>query len=334
FPQLAEAMRNDLGWSKSALYGAATLGLLVAAVAAYPIGAAIDRGHGRAMMALGSAVGGLLLLAWAQGQSLASLDLIYAGVGLVQAMTLYEPAFAVIARRYGRAARSGITELTLWGGFASTIFVPVTELLIDQFGWRGALVALGAINLGIGVAIHLLVIHPGADPPQQTQRAPGAGSRAPLSGVLRSRVFWGLLVAFAAYYGIFTGLSFHLYPLLLERGFDASTVVAAIAIIGPAQVAGRLALWLLAPQLSALTMGWIIVLAFPVALSALWLPANFGVIALFALIYGAANGIMTILRGVAVPELLTREAYGAINGALALPSTLAKALAPAAAAML
>src|SRR5215831_5088573 len=74
FPQLAEAMRNDLGWSKSALYGAATLGLLVAAVAAYPIGAAIDRGHGRSMMALGSAVGGLLLLAWAQVQSLASFD--------------------------------------------------------------------------------------------------------------------------------------------------------------------------------------------------------------------------------------------------------------------
>ncbi|MGE3626353.1 MAG: MFS transporter, partial [Hyphomicrobiales bacterium] len=59
-----------------------------------------------------------------------------------------------------------------------------------------------------------------------------------------------------------------------------------------------------------------------------WAPA------LFALVYGAANGIFTIVRGLAAAEMLTREAYGAINGALAAPSTVMRAIAPLGAAVL
>jgi hypothetical protein len=95
FPLIAERMGQDLGLSKPEVYGAATIGLLIASVTAYPVGAAIDRGYGRAVMALGSALAGLLLL------------VLLALLGLAQAMTLYEPAFAVVARRYGSEAHGG-----------------------------------------------------------------------------------------------------------------------------------------------------------------------------------------------------------------------------------
>ena len=340
FPLIAEPMGRELGFGKTEIYGAATFGLMIASLAAYPIGAAIDRGRGRAVMVLGSAAGGLLLLGWAQIASLWSLYALFAGVGLVQAMTLYDPAFAVVARRYGAEARSGITALTLWGGFASTVFVPLTQILLDQLGWRDALTALGLINLGLCVLLHFLVIDPGADAPGAAL-APTVAGRAPLAGrqavgwVIRRPAFWGLLVTLTVYYGTFSGLTFHLYPMLIERGFDAATVVAAIAIIGPSQVAGRIAMWVFMRERSVRTIGMVTVLAFPVSLTLLLLlPSGFGSLVIFAVIYGAANGIMTIVRGLAVPEMLTREAYGAINGVLAVPATVAKAVAPVAAALL
>jgi MFS family permease len=332
-------MGHELGLSKPQVYGAATIGLLIAGFAAYPIGAAIDRGHGRAIMALGSALAGLLLLAWSQVAFLWMLYPLLAGVGLAQAMTLYEPAFAVIARRYSSDVRHGITALTLWGGFASTVFVPLIQFLLNQVGWRSTLVALGLINIGLCVPLHLTVINaqanvqmPEPSSPTTTQ-APLAGRRA-VRWALRQPAFWGLLIAFTVYYAAFSGLTYHMYPLLLERGFDTSTVVTVIALMGPAQVAGRFAVWVIAGRASVRVIGKVVVLAFPIALLLLLLlPPTFGSLVVYALIYGGANGILTIVRGVAVPEMLTREAYGAINSVLAVPATIAKALAPLALAL-
>lgn len=340
FPLIAEAMELELRYSKPQLYGAATLGLVLCGLAAYPVGAAIDRGHGRTIMTWGSVLAGALLLAWSQIESLFVFYVLFAGIGLLQAATLYEPAFAVVARRFGAGnARSPITALTLWGGFASTVFIPLIQLLLDHLGWRGALVVLGGINLMLCAGIYWAVIDPTADTLQDRDiegaRQPTEGRSTVVRWALRSPVFWALAIAFTAYIATFSALTFHLYPLLLERGFSTGTVVAAMMLIGPAQVAGRVAIWVFASHASIRAIGSIVVLAFPLAPLALEiLPPSFVLISAVCILYGAGNGIMTIVRGMAVPEMLTREAYGAINGALAAPGMLARALAPVGAAML
>ena len=335
FPLIAEAMGRDLGWSKPDLYGAATLGLILAGLASYPVGLAIDRGYGRLVMAAGSALAGLLLLAWSQVEGRLAFTACVAGIGILQAATLYEPAFAVVARRSGATgARAGITALTLWGGFASTVFIPLVQMLIDIEGWRGALMVLGGINLVLCAGLHAAVIDPAADHPVPAGAAK-TGSGGVVRTVMRQPTFWALALALTAYSGVFSAFTFHFYPLLVERGFDTASVVAAMAIIGPAQVAGRIAIWVLAPRASVRRIGSLVVLAFPLALLALAaLPASFALVAGVAALYGAANGIMTIVRGLVVPEMLTRSAYGAVNGVLAAPGTIAKALAPVGAALL
>jgi predicted MFS family arabinose efflux permease len=287
-------------------------------------------------MTLGSVLGGLLLMAWSQVSSLWSFYLLFAGVGLAQAMTMYEPAFAVITRRYGAEARRGITAVTLWGGFASTVFIPLTQLLLDATGWRNALLVLGACNLALCVPLHAAVISPRLDAPAAPARgaAPMSTIQA-LRWVVKRPAFWGLLVAFTVYYGMFVGLTFHLYPMLQERGFAIATIIGALAIIGPAQVGGRIAMWVLAREKSVRVIGLATVAGFPVCLLLLiLLPRTFATLAAFAFVYGAVNGVTTIVRGLVVPELLTRDAYGAINGLLALPANIAKAFAPAATAAL
>lgn len=338
FPLIAEAVRADLGWSKTELYGAATLGLALAGLAAYPVGSAIDRGHGRLIMAGGSILAGALLFAWSQAASLPEFYICAAGIGALQAATLYEPAFAVVARRAGAGhARAGITALTLWGGFASTVFIPLVQLLLDLCGWRQTLMVLGTVNLVLCALLYASVIQPRLDLQAEPHTGPQGG---PLAGrpvvrwALRQPVFWALAVAFTAYAATFSAFTFHLYPLLGERGFDSRAVVAAMAVIGPAQVAGRLAIWVLAPRASVRLIGCGVVLVFPLALMALELPPHFAIIAVVAAMYGAANGIMTIVRGLAVPEMVTRQAYGAVNGALTAPASVSRAVAPLGAALL
>lgn len=337
FPLIAEAMRHDLGWSKPELYGAATLGLALSGLAAYPIGTAIDRGRGRTVMAAGSVLAGLLLIAWSQVESLVLFYVLIGGIGTLQAATLYEPAFAVVARRTGpERARAGITALTLWGGFASTVFIPLVQFLLDHLGWRETLIVLGAVNLVVCAGCYRAVIDPAADAPRPSHPRPQAGAVAgsAMRNALRQPTFWALALAFTAFAAAFSVITFHLYPMLIERGFDTATVVTAMAIIGPSQVAARIAIWVLARRASVRLIGCFVVTAFPLVLIALQaLPPSFALVAGFAVGYGAANGVMTIVRGLAVPEMLSREGYGAVNGALAAPANVARALAPAGAAL-
>jgi MFS transporter len=339
FPMIAEAMRVDLGWSKPELYGAATVGLLLSGLAAYPVGDGIDRGHGRTLMAAASVLAGLLLIAWSQVESIVVFYILLAGIGCLQAAVLYEAAFAVVARRFGAAnARTGIVVLTLWGGFASTVFIPLIQFLLDHLGWRDTLIVLGGINIALCAGVYAVVIDPAADVARQ---ATGPRSLQPLAGrravgwALRSPVFWALAVALTAYWAVFSAFIFHAYPLLLERGFDTQAVVFAMAVIGPAQVAGRIAMWTFAPGVPVRIIGSVVAVAFPlVVIGLIATPPVFAAIALIAAAYGAANGVMTIVRGLVVPEMLTRDAYGAINGALTLPMMVAKATAPLGAALL
>jgi predicted MFS family arabinose efflux permease len=336
FPLIAAAMEADLGWSKSAIYGAATVGLLLAGLLAVPVGAAIDRGWGRVVMTSASILCGLLLMTWAFVTDLPLFFVAAAGIGALQAATLYDPVFAVIARRAGPLeARNGITALTLWGGFASTVFVPLVQLLLELYGWRGALMVLGGINICVCATLYFTVINPKADAPRPPRGDADGSVRAQLSMALRQPVFWGLALAFTAYTVTFNAFMFHFFPMMLERGFEAADAVMAMALFGPAQVAGRLGISLFARGMSVRRLGSIVVAVFPVGMAMLlWASPEFWIIGAGAIVFGAANGIMTIVRGTAVPEMVSRTGYGVINGALSVPTIGAKSLAPLAAALM
>lgn len=339
FPLIAEAMIADLGWSKTDVYGAATTGLVLAAFLAYPVGLAVDRGHGRVLMGSASLAAGLLLVLWSQVHNLLMFYLVIAGIGALQAALLYEPAFAVMARRVGaNQARSGITAITLWGGFASTVFIPLVQFLLNHWGWRDALLVLATIVVLVCGIAHFGFIRPAKDVAQcasvgrsSVRTADGQEVRA----TFRRPVFWLLMVALTAYAGAFTAFTFHMYPLFLENGLSTSDVVWVIATIGPAQVAGRWFISIFGSQLSMRRIGSLVVAVFPLVFVVFALrPTSSWVVAATCIIYGATNGIFTIVRGLVVPEMLSRRAYGAINGLLTFPSTLARAFAPVAAAFL
>ncbi len=336
FPLFVVPMEKDLGWSRNEMFGALSGGLLVAGLCSIPVGAWIDRGHGRWLMTGGSLLAAVLLFAWSRVESIAMFYVIWLGLGACQAVTLYEPAFAVITRVYGPRYRQAILVMTFLGGLASTFGIPFTQLLIERIDWRPALMVLAAIILGVAVLIHWLFVPgpketpvPIAEPSKASQSQGTAKKRGPLAAAIRVPAFWGLVVAFAGYGLAFSAMSFHLIPLLAERKIEMGVVMAIIALIGPMQVVGRVLLMAAQNRISTIQLGAGIYFAFPVAMAMLALGINdvYGLI-LFAIIYGVANGLLTILRGMAVPEFIGPEGYGVVSGALTMPTNIMRAAGP------
>ncbi len=337
FPLFVVPMQKELGWSRNELFGALSAGLLVAGLCSIPVGAWIDRGHGRKLMTAGSVVAAGLFVVWSQVESLPVFYALWLGIGACQSVILYEPAFAVITRVYGPRFRQAILLMTFLGGLASTFGIPFAQLLIERIGWRPTLLVIGAINLGVAFFVHwLFVPGPMEAPVPIAQAKPvtaGTTRKSPLAAAVRVPAFWGLMVAFAGYGLAFSAMSFHLIPLLVDRGVEIAVVMAIVALIGPMQVVGRVLLMVGQHHITTIQLGALIYFAFPVSMAMLALGISdvYGLI-LFAVIYGVANGLVTILRGSSVPEFIGPEGYGVVSGALTMPTNVMRAVGPLAAA--
>jgi len=328
-------MESAMGWSRTATNAALSIGLLVSGLAAYPVGTWIDHGHGRRVMVWGSVLAAAMLALWSQAHSLTTLFVVWFGLGIAMAATLYDPVFAVITRNFPSSFRTKVTLITLVAGFASTVFIPLTQGLVDWFGWRGALLALAAANLAICLPLHVFAV--GREPPHKDDASRNASLKEvntiTTQRALRTPTFWALVVCFTAYYATFAALTFHLVPLMTERGVSQALIIATMAMIGPAQVLARVLWFTIGHDIPPSIVGIVITIAFPASVAILMCAGTSPpLLILFAIVYGGANGMMTILRGTIVQDVMWTEGYGAVSGLLSMPSNIAKGIAPISAA--
>lgn len=333
FTVVVGPMQAGTGWSRAFLNAGLSLGLLTWGICAFPAGVWIQRRGGRGIMTLASLLGGAALALMGVASDKATYLLAWVALGAAMAGLLYEAAFAVVTAHFGAQYRRGITLVTLVGGLASTAFIPLAQVAVDGLGWRAALVALGAFEALVCAPLHAFGIPRLACAPASNGGL-GAWARAAawwreLRRDLADRRFLGLSIWFTAHSAGFSGLIFQIVPILQNEGVPTATMLQAVALIGPMQVLGRLALAAWGEKADSLRLGaWAMGGLFASALILLALPTTLGWLALFAALYGASNGALTILRGAAVAEVFGRERYAELNGALALPAVVAKAAAP------
>lgn len=321
---LAVPMARDLGVSTTGVFAAFSAAMVVSALIGPWAGRRIDRFGGRAMLLVsnGAFAAGLALLGLAQGP--ASLCLGWLVIGLGMGVGLYEAAFASLVALYGRAARGPITGVTLIAGLASTICWPITALIDAEAGWRAACFFWAAAHLALGLPLNLLAsprAAPGAasavaSPPEPDAPPPRAGRAMAL-----------MAFAFAVTWFVSTAMAAHLPRLLQEAGAAPATALLAAALVGPAQVAGRLMEFGLLrrshPLLSARLAG----LAHPLgaaALLALGAPAAI----FFTVAHGLGNGVLTIAKGSLPLAVFGPAGYGRRLGLLMAPARVAQAAAP------
>jgi MFS family permease len=331
FPLVMEPLQAALGASKAIVVGAFSGALLVSGLLAPVVGRRIDRHGGRSLMAAASLLAALSLAALSRVTTVWQLYVVWGLLGVAMAGTLYEPAFAVITRAFSSHQRRAITVLTLFGGFASTVFWPLGQALIDLTGWRETTLIFGLLNLLVCLPLHRFALP--APTAQAAVRNDSAPSE-PLPTVVRDRRFMLLAAAFTANALVFSAMAIHLLAMLGSKGISAGEAALLGAMVGPMQVAGRLADLGVGHHVSPSRIAMIALGLLPVSIAVFMISnASLWSMVLFAMLFGAGNGIMTIVRGAVPLELYGRAHYGAINGALAAPVLVAKALGPLAAAL-
>ncbi len=319
-------MEAELGWSRALISGAFTFGLLVSGLVAIPVGRFVDRRGGRGVLGSGAVAGAALLALWSSVAEPWQFYALWLAMGLVHAVALWTPAMAVVVS-LAREPMRVITAITFITGFTATVFLPLTDALIGWFGWRGALLALAAIQL-LGAAAAFLLL-PAAPPP--AARSAAAGS--PLRTAARRPAFWGLALLLAAHSFVGVAMGAHVVPLLRETGVGEASVILLAALHGPLQVGARALMFAAGTRAGVAAVGLFAAGLIPFAF--LWLalaPSQFGWLLVFAVAWATADGLLGIVRAAAPAELLGREGYGAVTGALAMIATPARAVAPLAVA--
>lgn len=332
FSSLLLPMEATMGWSRPAMMGALTLGLAVWGAATYAVGAAIDAGRGRAVMAGGSVLAAIGVLGWSQATQVWMLYPVWAVLGVAMAATLYDPAFAVLTQRYPERYREGITTLTLVGGFASTLSFPaVAALLHAGLDWRQTLRGLAALLLAVA-ALHAWALRGAmrvAGPPQADQQAD-----ATLREALQHRSFWLLTLCFALYAFVQAAMWAHVLPAFADKGVSTADGLIVLMTVGPAQVAGRLLYAAVGRGWSLRRLGALVLAALPLALALFAISRSLVALLVFAVVFGVANGLVTIVRGGLVPLYFGRSHVGRIGGLMSGIGLVARATAPVAATAL
>jgi MFS family permease len=334
FTVLVVPVSVDLGTSPWVATGAFSLALLVSALLSPIVGARLDRGRGPAMMRAGGWSAAALLLLWAAVPGVASLCVVWIGLGACMATTLYEPAFAIVARSQADPAERlrALALVTVFGGVASTVFLPSTDLLVRTVGWRMAVVALAAAVAASTVLTQAVVpvdVRPGAFGPGPVGADP---AHALPDGAGRAFLWAVLTFGFASFAS--AGLTANLVPALAERHVHPATTALLGSTIGVMQLPGRVLL-----SAGALAGSPARLIAVSLALQAAGLVG----VALASSVVGIAAALMVFAGGAGLSTLarphFTQTSFGVgragyLNGRLARWQQLARAAGPIGAAVL
>ena len=334
FPALLLTWEGEIGWSKTELSGAFTLALVVSAVFSPAVGRIIDRGYGIRILTASAVAGSVLLAMLAMVAKLWQFYAVWFLIGMAMSGGLYEACFAVLTKATGKNAKQAITTVTLIAGFAGTLAFPGTHALVGIFGWRLTVLSFAATLFLIAAPLIWFGCRPLEGYSQSQAVIPGNKATESLT-VFRTIKFWLLAVAYTAIALNHNILLTHLLPLLNDRGIQRDAAVFAASMIGPMQVAGRLAMVGVGHRVSALGIFIAAYIFMMIAGLFLFGPGELPVfLAGFVLFQGAGFGVMSIMRPVMTADIFGRRNFGLISGSLATPYLGAAAAAPTVAALI
>ncbi|MBZ9700921.1 MULTISPECIES: MFS transporter [unclassified Mesorhizobium] len=328
---IAPAVATDTGWPLAWVVGGLSLGLLTAGVISPHVGSSIERHGGRNVLAFSAGCIGLGQIGLAIAPSLAAYIGAWLVIGLGMGAGLYDAAFGTLGRLYGHGARSAITTLTLFGGFASTICWPISAFLLGEIGWRGTCLVYAAVQLSFALPLYLVIVPRSVHQQVATTGSTGGVTPAPQTDSnLSIMIVLAATLTLAAV--ISSTLSVHLLTILQKNGITLAAAVGLGALVGPSQVAARTIEMVIARFHHPIWTKFASVTFVAIGVSALWL--GMPIVPLALAFYGAGIGLESIARGTLPLAMFGSNGYAKLMGRLAMPSLIAQAAAPSVGALL
>jgi MFS family permease len=334
FAILAGDAAASVGWPVSWLFGSLSLGLFVGGLIAPEVGRRIDRHGAGSVMVLGSVLSalGLSTAAFAPNGTVLAASVV--ATQAASTMVQYEAAFAALVQAAGTDARRRIMHLTLIGGFASTIFWPLTAWLHGLFGWREIFLAFAAVNLFLAMPVHILL----ARHHHHTRRQPLASSqvadRQPPLPTTQRRLLWLVTMGFALAGFSLSAILAQMVPMLTALGLGASALIVS-TLFGPAQVLVRFVNLLAGARRHPIVATLVALGVIPLGIAILAISAPWAAgAAFFAVLLGFGSGLKSIVQGTLPLALFGSGAYGARLGFMASVRQALGAIAPFALAFL
>jgi predicted MFS family arabinose efflux permease len=333
FPAVfATAIVADTGWSLGWVVSGTSIGLLVAGLISPQVGRIIDRHGGRPVLLASSLFYAVGLAGAGLAPNLPLYLIAWALIGIGMGTGLYDAVFAALGRLYGSGARGPITNLTLFGGFASTICWPLSAFMIDHVGWRAACLIYAALHLVISLPLQMAVVKRSAPVAEPVAQDASPLPNTPPRIENETTIFALLAVMLSISAGIGSIVIVNFMIFLQARGVDYAVAVSLGTLFGPAQVGARVIerlfgnryhpIWTMVASCGLMAFGLIMLLG------------SFPLLLLIILIYGAGYGISWIGRGTLPLALFGPERFPRLMGKLAFPSLIVQAAAPSAGALL
>lgn len=327
---LVGALDREIGLNAEIVFGGITILLITGALVAPAIGRLLDREGTRRSMCIGAVICalGLAVLSLAQGpvSYLASWFVI----GLGHATSLANTGNVTIAQLMGDRTRRVIGLMMLVTGLASSVFWPLTAVLMNAFGWRMTLLVFAAMQLVIVLPIYAAIPrYRHAPMPAAVQGTTSAGEHGSVAAHSRRAAFWLVALAFSASGLVSWGLPLHLISLFQEAGLTQAEAVWIATLSGPATLAARAIDATLGERLPAEKVALFGLLLGPVlCLTLPFVPMTITAASIFVMLFSAALGVISIARATLPLALFGRNGFAAMLGKLTVPQNMAFAVAP------
>ena len=334
FPAVfAEPIVAETGWSLGFVVGGTSIGLLTAGLISPLIGRIIASHGGRPVLLASSAFYAAGLAGVGLSPALPVYLFAWVLIGIGMGTGLYDAVFAALGRMYGSEARGPITNLTLFGGFASTVCWPLSAFMIDHVGWRSACFIYAALHLFVALPLQMAAVRRAPVKPEFTQPSDKPVATGETTRIDNETLVFALLaVVLSISAGIGSIVVVHLLIFLQARGVDFALAVSLGTLFGPAQVGARVVerlfgnryhpIWTMIASCTLMAVGLLLLLGAVPALI------------LVILLYGAGYGISWVGRGTLPLALFGPERFPRLMGKLAFPSLIVQAFAPSAGALL
>ena len=326
FGVLLDPIIEDTGWSETALSGSFSAGIIVLGAGSMLGGRLLDRLGTRPVFLLAAFVGGTAFFVASAAQD----PLVFAtgsalGMGLFGALGFYHVTMTAAVRAAPEDPARAIAVLTIWGAFASAIYLPIAAWLVDNHSWRfTARVLVGSAMIALLLAALVTPVAAAADRdgPRPSLRSIAAatierpGPRAFTAAVAMAGIAISTLLVYQV-------------PLMVAAGLPLTTAATMAAVRGFAQLGGRLPLTPLLRRFGSRIALMMAFAAIGIGVLLLTVAGSIPVALLFAAAAGFGIGAFSPLQGIYAEELFDRETLGVTMGFYSAVMMLSGAIGPA-----